>query len=98
MILDNVGMLQHVSNLGIIQYGRHGSLTCRFLSRSISACIARQQIFNDQTSQPRCPYHDDLQLALWLIPKLDLLDGHRLARAPVECLVDRTECSLPNTF
>lgn len=37
---------------------------------------------------------DHAELALGQVGKLDLLDSDRLARAPVECLVDGAERSL----
>lgn len=73
-------------------------LTWRFFSRSISACSAM--------SSQHChggpglgrgfgrANLDHAQLALGHVAELDLLDGHSLAGAPMDGLVDGAECAL----
>src|SRR4051812_24495545 len=95
MILHNVRVLysnQYDANRFVHVRRR---LTLRFLRRSISS-------WKPVSSTPthtgrRSTYHNNPKVTLRQVRKPNLLDSHRLARAPIESPIDRPKSPLAET-
>lgn len=73
-------------------------LTCRFFSKSISACT--QSVFLGSVCIPSGldSHLDHTQFALGQIDNLDLLDSNSLSRTPVDGLINGAERSFAQAF